>query len=413
MRMGGGLRDSGDMGMCPASYSYAICDAVEQTNLEDWNQLRAGDDPFMDLRFVATVQRSMAEQGKYWTLIIYDAEKRPAATACLSLLRIDAVLMANALAKGIVRAIRRLWQSYLYLKVLFVGLPVSAGQSHLRIRPDADTAEVFRTLDTVLCELAARQRASVIVLKEFDVEEVKRLDGLREHGYRRADSLAMNHFEPHHANFDEFCAALRKTFRKSIRYSLRKYEKIGLRTIHLTGGEDAEELWTGQMHRLYESVLEHAHARLERLPAEFFRELSRQFADQVVFFHIYQGERIVACACTLLTESVFYMLFAGMDYRINSESDLYFNLTYQQLDFGMRRGVSDIRMGQTADQFRARLGCRQERRFLYVKGRGLTSLAVRTFFGLAFPPVELTPSRAVLRGQNEARDDQSGPIDAG
>ena len=51
------------------------------------------------------------------------------------------------------------------------------------------------------------------------------------------------------------------------------------------------------------------------------------------------------------------MTYAGLDYRLNHEFDLYFNLMYTGLDRAFRKGVATINVGQTAAAFKARIGC--------------------------------------------------------
>ncbi len=239
------------------TYSYSIFESIDQADPDHWGQL-CGDpsDPFMDPRFLRSVERSMASQGRFWHLIVYDAQGRPAAAACLSLIEVDGTVLAGGWPKRIARGIRRVWPGYLRFNVLFLGLPVSAGQSQLRVRADADRTEVLRVLDAVLSETAARHGCKVIVLKEFDSSEIELIDGLVPSGYLRADSLPMNHFEPRFSDFDEYYSALRKTFRKSVRYSLQKYERAELRTESIRGDAEAvESLWTDSMHEMYEAVL--------------------------------------------------------------------------------------------------------------------------------------------------------------
>jgi hypothetical protein len=55
---------------------------------------------------------------------------------------------------------------------------------------------------------------------------------------------------------------------------------------------------------------------------------------------------------------------------LNSRADLYFNFVYASLDRALREHVSEIRVGQTADAFKARLGCDSEPLHVFVKGLG-------------------------------------------
>ena len=64
------------------------------------------------------------------------------------------------------------------------------------------------------------------------------------------------------------------------------------------------------------------------------------------------------------------MTYAGLDYRLNHEFDLYFNLMYTGLDRAFRRGVATINVGQTAAAFKARIGCDSAPLYAFAKGLG-------------------------------------------
>jgi hypothetical protein len=95
---------------------------------------------------------------------------------------------------------------------------------------------------------------------------------------------------------------------------------------------------------------------------------------------------------------VHHYLFCGLDYAVAHDADLYFNLMYHQLDDALRRRPERIAVGQTADMFKARLGCRPAPRYFYVKpGRLLTRVALRHGFRVLFPERPPAPTYAVFR----------------
>ena len=55
---------------------------------------------------------------------------------------------------------------------------------------------------------------------------------------------------------------------------------------------------------------------------------------------------------------------------MNPSLDLYFNLMYAEMDFAFTAGAETHVFGQTADDFKSRLGCHQERRYFYVAPTG-------------------------------------------
>ena len=148
----------------------------------------------------------------------------------------------------------------------------------------------------------------------------------------------------------------------------------------------------------YEAVVDRATVKLERLPLEFFRMLVHQFAGSIGLTVVADGDRVVAFNWGLLDGDVYRYLFCGLDYALARDVDLYFNLMYHQLDAALRRRVARIEMGQTADVFKARLGCRAVPRSVYVRGtRPLTRATVRWGSSLLFPRRAVAPTRAVFR----------------
>lgn len=380
--------------VCPptdirATYSYTLHDSIQDVSHDDWDHLRRpGGDPFMDPRLILAVEKSLGGSGRFWHVVFRDEANRPVATACLSTYRVDAGLLADGAAKVVVRAIGKLAPPLVHLNILFCGLCFSAGQSHLRFAPDADTKAILQELDRIAMRLAKQERARAIVFKEFDLDERRQVDELLECGYLLADSLPMNHAPTGPADFQSFYEGLKSSKRHPIRTSQKKFEKAGLRVVQMKGGDGADRIYTDDVHRLYEAVLERAKVRLERLPAEFFRELARRVPDQTAFTFIYEGDRVVAFAASVFGSGVFHQMFVGVDYALNPACDLYFNLFFHALDVGFKQQVQDIYVGQSADTFKQRkLGCHPVPLCFYVKGADRSaSFVIRKFFKYLFPP---------------------------
>lgn len=380
------------------SYSYVICDSIESTNLADWREVqRDAGDAFFDPRFIASVERAMPLEGRYWTLIIYDDEQRPVAIACLSMLCVDAALLAGPKTAWLVDVIRRIWPRYLHFNMLLAGLPVSASQRPIHIRGGTECRRVVEALDRAICGLAKQQRSAVIVLKDFTPEEAEQIAHVSECGYRRADTLPVSQFPPDFDSLEDVLQAMKSRYRVKMQKSLRKYEAAGLRTVFTTGAEGAAELYSAELHKLYLALMDRVPKEMERLPAEFFRELARQFGSQVIMTTIYRVEKPIAVGWSLRTDNRLDILFGGVDYGENVATDAYFNVVYQQLDYALRQGVSEIHVGANANEFKSRIGCFQRPRYVFVKGRHVVRALLPLVFPLFFGPVELYEPTGVFR----------------
>ena len=77
---------------------------------------------------------------------------------------------------------------------------------------------------------------------------------------------------------------------------------------------------------------------------------------------------------------------------------MFFNLQYQDLDRALRRGARSVHFGQTADEFKARLGAEPRPLFFYARAvNPVLNQVLRRVKSLLFPPVPHVPARDVFK----------------
>src|SRR5262249_9780404 len=107
-------------------------------------------------------------------------------------------------------------------------------------------------------------------------------------------------------------------------------------------------------------------------------ELARRMSGPIQLIVLTRASKIVAFGWCLKGLKSYHMMYAGLDFALNDEMDLYFNLHYAALDRALRSGASRIEFGVTADAFKARLGCYAEPLHFFTRGVGpMMSLMVR------------------------------------
>jgi predicted N-acyltransferase len=357
---------------------------------------------FMDPRFLACVEWAFPApaQGRFVHAMVVDRDERPAAWASLSTFAVDLLTLAGVAVQSIASGVRAISPGFGRLRTLFVGLPVSLGQNHLVLAPTAEPEAVVAALDEALDAIAEREGVSLVVWKEFDPAGAARLAPLLARGYRRAESPPMYELDARFSDFADYCAALKSHYRSDVRRSERKFRASGFRVMQLHDAEAIRRLYTPEVHRLYEAVVARSAVKLEVLPIEFFQEVTRRLPELVSLTAITHGERVVAFNWALMDGRVHHYLFCGIDYAVARDGDLYFNLMYHQLDDALRRGPERIVVGQTADTFKARLGCRATPRYFFVKACGLVAgAALRHGFRLLFPDRPAAAPYSVFRSE--------------
>ncbi len=349
----------------------SIHDKISRCDADDLDDVvRASrSDILMSHEFVATVEEAFDDQARFVHTVVYD-DRRPVACGSLCAFAIDSNLLADGSTRRITEIIGRRAPSLMRRTIVFCGLPVSVGARHLAIAPGAPHQDVLRIMHEHAVSFARRERAPYIVFKEFSARDRPALDFLLQLGYRRFSSPAMNTFGHRFFDIESYTGALRSRYRQCVRRSLVKSHAADLRYERLTDTGAILRVYSQALHRLYEAVALRSKHRLGLLPLSFFHRLARRLSGQVGLTLIYALDRVVAFNWNLFDGNTYHYLFAGLDYDLNPSLDLYFNLMYAEMDCAFKAGAETQVFGQTADDFKTRLGCHQERRFFYVAPTG-------------------------------------------
>lgn len=352
-------------------YTYRIFDSIDDVDLASWERVRSesASSIFTDPRFIAAAEAGMKQSCRFWFVVVYD-DGRPVACACLTAMTIDLADLADPRLAWIIRRVPGMLSRLRKLKVMMCGLPGSPGEKCLALTPTNVSAQVLSQLDAAIGDLAARSAMDVIAFKEFGKDDLEWMSPLLNLGYRCIPSLPMHLFKPSFPDFSHYCAALKTRYRQQINRSTRKLKNSGVELSVLTDPEEILRVYTPQVHALYHQMVAKAELNLEVLPIDFFRQLTSRLSGEVELIAFSKDSTIIAFGWCLHASSTYSMLYAGLDYRLNDQFDLYFNLMYAGLDRALRKGVAKIQIGQSASTFKARLGCYSEPLYVFAKGLG-------------------------------------------
>ena len=311
----------------------------------------------------------------------------------LSKINVSVELLSRGMTRAAIRTVRRFLRGFLDVPVLFCGLPLSFGESCLRMRRGADTERMLCAIASTMEEIAGQQNVRLLCFKEFDHRGAGEVDHIRKMGYIQAHSLPSCCLPVRWKTFDDYVASTRAGYRRQIAATLRRRRECGLQ-IRRVGefGRDVEAIYA-----LYLEVMDRAPFQLERLNRSFFDKLDVNLGARSHALLLERNGKLLAAAIMLTTPSVTNFLLTGIDYSINREYQVYPNLILAVVAEAIRVGAPCLEMGRTSYAMKSRIGAEPTPRYIYLRHRGWAAHSFLKRASRFLFPKTVYPTRRVFR----------------
>jgi predicted N-acyltransferase len=220
------------------------------------------------------------------------------------------------------------------MRVLMVGC--AAGTGDLGACEPQDQPWLANMLQESLLTFARRNKASLIVLKDFPAIYRAELEVFLENGYARIPSMPMTRLSLHYQNWDEYFQTLSKATRKDLRRKFRKAERAA--KIEMEVIPDITNL-VDEIYPLYLAVHQRSPLKFETLTKDYFRAIAERMPERGRFFVWRQSGRIVAFSFCLVCYDRLYDECIGLDYSVAFDLHLYFYTLRDIISWALEQGL--------------------------------------------------------------------------
>ncbi len=311
----------------------AVINRLTEVAADQWNRVTGTAHPFLRHEFLAALERHSCVGEDYgWYpqhLAVYDEAETLAGLAPL-------YLKDNSYGEFVfdwswADAWQRSGKPY-YPKLVSAIPYTPVTGPRLLVRDDMEYATVADLLIRAALELA--DRAGVSSLHWLFTND-RDTDRLREHGLLRRTGCHFHWHNRGYRTFDDFLGNLSSRKRKKVKRERRFVEEAGIDMKIIHGDAASEAQWQA-MHHFYSSTFERK-SGMPTLSLEFFLDISRSMGDQVVLVMAYLGDRLVAGAINLRSDTAFYGRHWGCQEKYHS---LHFETCYYQgIEYSIRHGL--------------------------------------------------------------------------
>ncbi len=153
---------------------------------------------------------------------------------------------------------------------------------------------------------------------------------------------------------DDYASSLTKKYR-------RRAEKIKLNAENIERKElNLDEIIesTPLIYELFKNVSIKQTICLGLIDVNYFSEFKRSFPKEFKFVAYYFNSEMIAFSTYIDHGEQLEVHYIGIDYKMNKEFDLYFNILFDALEIAILDNKSELELGRTAREAKANLGCK-------------------------------------------------------
>jgi predicted N-acyltransferase len=321
----------GDAIPLPQGLAKAVT-LAELQNCNAWK--RAFENKCKDHRYYEIVEETLKDGFEHHYLLTEDDSGNARVIQPVFFVRQNLVEGVPGKISSMVVRVRQIFPRFLTMRVLMVGC--AAGTGDLGACDERDKAWVANALQASLSTYARRNKASLIVLKDFPATYRSELKTFSSNGYARIPSMPMTRLSLHYHNWDEYFRTLSKATRKDLRRKFRKAERAPKLEMEVVS--DITDL-VDEIYPLYLAVHERSPLKFETLTKDYFRAIGQRMPDRARFFIWRQLGRIVAFSYCLVCNDKIYDECIGLDYGVALDLHLYFYTLRDIISWALEQGL--------------------------------------------------------------------------
>ncbi|MDD5072620.1 MAG: GNAT family N-acetyltransferase [Candidatus Omnitrophica bacterium] len=344
-----------------SGFNVKIARKIEEIPVGDWNKLMpaAGENYF----FLKTLDESKMPQFSFFYILVYDKDIPVGATSCF-VMNFGLDFGVTGKLKGFARCIKNIFPFIFNPRILICGLP--NGQGRIGIAA-AEPGVVVKAICEGMEQIAKEAKAKVVVFKDFSFRYRDILDKCLEDGFFRTASLPFTEMDIRFRDFNGYLGTLSYASRSGLRRKFKKIDEEVKFDLEVKGRLEEDEL--KEAYALYLQTFGRKEVGLEKVPVDFFRNISGNMPEETKFFLWRTDKKMVAFSYCLASGGRFIDYFLGFDYSIAFRFHLYFIRFRDQLDWCINNNIRLYEFGTTGYESKRRLGFRLVPSYNYVKHR--------------------------------------------
>ncbi|WP_445431007.1 8-amino-7-oxononanoate synthase [Chryseobacterium indoltheticum] len=183
-------------------------------------------------------------------------------------------------------------------------------------------------------------------LKNFDDEEFKSF-----YRFSVQPNMILN-IKPDWKSFEDYSNDLSKKYRARLKSAKKKIEGIQKRELDI----ESIKKYQNEMNILYQNVAENAPFNTFFLKENHFESMKQNLQKNFKVFGYFFNEKLIGFYTLILNNNDIDTYFLGYDKEIQKEKQIYLNMLFDMIEFGVSNQSKRIVFGRTALEIKSTIG---------------------------------------------------------
>jgi len=336
-------------------YKLSIYDSINLINDDDWREIHKDQNLYLSIQYLRALESSMSEHIEFRYLMFYDAQVKPSYQEYLP-------KFGDKFSKAFLNK--------LGFKIMICGNTFVTGENGFIFCKTLDKEVTYALLNDGLLRLRNHEkeedRVSVFLLKEFWQESKE----IAEKTFKKYDYKGFSidvdmilKINPNWNNLDDYLADMKTKFRTKAKAAFKRSEKIRVKELRTNELETHKD----RIDELFQNVLKKANFKLSDLNGQSFVNFKRQLKENNIVLGYFLNDDLIGFSSSFIDNSYLDANYVGLDYDLNQEHSLYSRMLYDFVEMSIRKGITELRLGRTAETIKTGIGAEPADLRLYIK----------------------------------------------
>ncbi|WP_397364165.1 GNAT family N-acetyltransferase [Olleya sp. R77988] len=257
---------------------------------------------------------------------------------------------------------------------LIVGNLMHTGQHGLyfntkKINQTVFLDTIFKVIDTLTIQIKKEYKKNIRIVgfkDYFESDTIIKNEAIftNNHLYKvQVQPNMILHIPKEWNTFDDYVFTLRKKYKQRYKSAFKKAVDITKKELSL---EDID-LFSAQIYSLYKNVSDNAKVNSFVLHDRHFFSLKKQLKDNFKLFGYYLNEELVGFYTLIINNNKLETYFLGYNPGLQHQHQLYLNMLYDMLKFGIENKLETVVYARTAMEIKSSVGAKPFTMFIYMK----------------------------------------------